>query len=290
MMSTLAPVRITFERLLVPTDFSDVSRRAVEYAKGIARHDGSKILVAHVNPIINTVNSQVTWIDQQTVWRQAEEQLEQEGAELRSLGFQARTISLTGAIESEILAVATRERADLIVLGTHGDTGIERLLLGSEAEALLRNASCPVLVIGPGAQPFSNQLWHPRHVICPSDLVPDSAPIVARAYILSEGYQATFTLLHIASPTRRSSSDELLRFEKALAEILPDEKGAIHRLRTRLSDTPGLAIVDFAMENDADLIVMGAHVAPASATHFLRGIAPQVFGKAPCPVMVLHSS
>ncbi len=244
--------------------------------------------MVHVKAVVNTINPDVAWIDSQVVWRQAEEQLEGKGAELRSLGFQAQTISTTGTVEREILAVASRERADLIVLGTHGDTGIDRLLLGSDAEALLRNATCPVLVIGPGAQPFSGQVWHPGHVICSSDLAPDTAPIVAHAYILSEGYQATFTLLHVENPTRRSSTDELLRFEKALAQILPDEKGVIHTLRTRLSDTPGLAIVDFAMDNDADLIVMGAHTASAPATHLLRGIAAQVFGKTPRPVMVFY--
>ena len=228
-------------------------------------------------------------LDQQAVWRQAEEQLEQKGTELRSMGFQAQTISVTGIVEKEVLAAASRERADLIVLGTHGDTGIERLLFGSDAEALLRNASCPVLVIGPGARPFGDQVWHPKHVMCPSDLAPDSAPIVANAYILSDGYQATFTLLHIENPARRSNSDELRQFERALAQLLPDKKGPIRALRTRLSDAPGVAIVDFAMDINADLIVMGAHTAPVSATHLLRGIAPQVFAKAPCPVMVLHA-
>ena len=287
-MSTQAPVTTIFERILIATDFSDASQRAVEYAMALARRESSRIMLAHVNPIVSTINPDASWITQKEIWRQTEEQLAQDTAELRSLGFQAQSMSLTGRIEDELLAAVKRERVDLMVLGTQADRGIQRLLFGSDAEALLRNAGCAVLVVGPGAEPLGNRQWHPAHVICPSDLAPGSAAIVAHAYMLAEQYHAAFTLLHIEDPSSKSRGDEAAEFQRELGKLLPDALPLMQRLHQRLSDEPGYAIVDFAMENKADLIVMGVHAAPASMTHMLRGIAPQVFAKSPCPVMVLH--
>jgi nucleotide-binding universal stress UspA family protein len=158
-MITLAPVRVTFERLLVPTDFSDVSERAVEYAKSIAKQYGSQFLLTHVSQPINPIAPpEAMWIDEQAIQQQIEDRLEQRGAELRSEGVQARTISATGLVDAELLSTASKEKVDLIVLGTQALTGLDRLLFGSDAEALLRRANCPVMVIGPKAQPIGDQI------------------------------------------------------------------------------------------------------------------------------------
>jgi nucleotide-binding universal stress UspA family protein len=111
------PATIAFERILIPTDFSDTSQRAVEYAKSFARRYGSHLLLAHVNQPANPITPpENIWIDQGMSQEQIEEQLEQIGAELRSEGFQAQTISVTGTVQSELLSLATKERADLIVI------------------------------------------------------------------------------------------------------------------------------------------------------------------------------
>lgn len=287
-MSTMAPVSITFERILVPTDFSDASRRATEYAMALATRESTHLLLAHVNPIVNTINPDATWITQQEIWRHTAEKLEGDAAELRSLGFQVQPMSLTGRVEDELLTTVHREHVDLIVVGTQADRGFERLLFGSDAEALLRNAGCPVLVIGPGAEPLGNRRWIPQRILCPSDLSSDAAPIVAHAAMLAEKYHATFTLLHIEDPSGRSRGDERAEFERELQQFFTGARTVMQRLHTRLSEEPGYAIVDVAMESKADLIVMGVHPAPASATHLLRGVAAQIFAKSPCPVMVLH--
>jgi nucleotide-binding universal stress UspA family protein len=288
-MTTLAPAKIAFERILVPTDFSDVSQRALEYAKHIANQYGSQILLTHVSRPIDPITApEGAWCDNETAQRQIEEELEQRAAALRSEGFQERAISAIGAVQDEILSAASRENADLIVLGAHANTGIERLLYGSDAEALLRKANCPVLVVGPVAQPLSDRAWHPKHIVCASALNPDTALIAAYAYVLAREYQAKFTLLHVEDPTRRGESGAL-QFEKALAEALHNEPSPFLALQTSLSHEPGVAIVDFATDNNADLIVMGAHIASAAVTHLQRGVAPRVFAEAPCPVMVLHT-
>ena len=150
-MTTLTRAKITFERILIPTDFSDASLRAVEYAKSIATQANSQLYLVKVNPLSNPITPpEAAWIDQTALLQQIQEQLEQSGAALRSEGFRATAISLTGALLDEIVSIVRKEKIDLIVLGTHGKKGLERLILGSDAEAVLRNVSCPVLTVGPG--------------------------------------------------------------------------------------------------------------------------------------------
>jgi nucleotide-binding universal stress UspA family protein len=287
------PATIAFERILIPTDFSDPSQRAVEYAKSIAKSSNSHLLLVHVNERVNQPVNPITppediWIDQGVVQEKIEQQLEQIGAELRSNGFRAQAISVTGTVQSELLSLAMKERADLIVVGTHGRSGVERLLLGSDTEALLRRVSCPVFVVGPGAPAAGHQAWKPKEVVCASNLDLKTAPVAAYAYRLACQYHAAFTLFHVEDPAA-SEGQDWPQFEEALAQILSDKPGPIHSLWTEFSErTTGLTIVDFAKERHSDLIIMGAHSASAAATHLLRGIAPQVFAEAPCPVMTLH--
>jgi nucleotide-binding universal stress UspA family protein len=293
--------KIAFDRILVPIDFSDVSQRALEYAKSIAKLNDSLILLAHATEAINPITpAEVVWFGQLTVQQPEEEKLEAQGAELHSLGFRAKTVSLTGSIQEEILASADRENVDLIVLGTHGRTGVPRFLFGSEAEAMYRHAHCPIVVVGPAAKPVcapaqapfsvAEATWHPRDIICACDLDPSSAPTAAYAYRLAKEHGSKFTIFHVDDSEGKTSKEmQLLRFEKALAPLLiGDEKPFILWRTLLIGYGLGSTVADLAIERDSDLIVMGADTAPHAKTHFPRGIAPQVVAKAPCPVMILH--
>ena len=89
-MATMNPVAVTFERILVPTDFSDISQHALEYAKVIAKAGNSELLLVHVSPPVELITSpEAAWIDVSEVQTLQEEQLEQSGAALRSEGFRA---------------------------------------------------------------------------------------------------------------------------------------------------------------------------------------------------------
>jgi nucleotide-binding universal stress UspA family protein len=140
-MATTNPVAVTFERILVPTDFSETSERALEYAKAIARQDNSQLLLVHVSPPMNIITPpEAAWVDVAELETAEQERMEQSGAALRSEGYRARAISLTGALYDELLSAVKQNDVDLIVLGTHGRKGYDRLLLGSDAEAILRQA------------------------------------------------------------------------------------------------------------------------------------------------------
>ena len=294
-----APIKVKFERIYVPTDFTDVSQNALEYAKSIAKFYGSTILLAHVSEPFNPVTPpEVVWFDQFTTQIREEEQLESTRAELQSHGLQARTIRLSGVVQQEILASAVREQADLIVMGSHARTGLPRFFLGSEAESLFRHAHCPILVVGPRAKPVSvpNLVgpgpWLLTSIVCASSFDPASAPAAAYAARLARDHGATLTLLHVDDSEGKVNKDlQISHFENALNPLLGGDPKPVYLWRAlMLGYTVGAAIADVAFERNSGLILMGAHEASSAKTHLPRGIAPQVLAKAECPVMVMPGS
>lgn len=288
-MTTLTSATITFERILVPTDFSDTSERAIEYAKSIASQFQSQLFLAHINQPLNPITPpEAIWIDTEGIREQLEQQLEQRGAALRSEGFRAKALSVTGAIRNEILSLVSENNIDLIVMGTHGRSGLDRVLFGSDTEAVLRKVSCPVLVVGPEVAAAEGQVWPPKRVICATTLDPDLSWVAAYAYRLSVRYQAEFILFNIGNPGPTIVDSDWLQFENAFKKNL-GSLGSDISLRTLLSDNPpGKKIVDVAKDHHAGLIVMAARTASSVATHLPPGTVPQVFAEAPCPVMTLH--
>jgi nucleotide-binding universal stress UspA family protein len=286
-MATTSPVAVTFERILVPTDFSETSQRALEYAKAIAKQDNSQLLLVHVSPPMNLITPpEAAWVDVAELESAEEERLEQSGAELRSEGYRARTISMTGALYDELLSAVKENGVDLIVLGTHGRKGYDRLLLGSDAEAILRQAHCPVFLVGPVAPALQGKTWRLREVICATTLDPRSAKVAAFAHKLAAQHGADLVLFHAQNPD--SQDPDWVSFEEAFHHYVPQGFGACSCLRTRLVSTaPGTSIVDLAKQRGCDLIVMGAHPASSMATHLSPGTAAKVLIEAPCPVMTM---
>jgi nucleotide-binding universal stress UspA family protein len=295
-MTRSAPPKVGFERILVPIDFTDISRRALDYAKSIARLNESTLFLVHANEGANpTTSPEVVWFEQLTVQGPEEQQLKTQAAELHSQGPRAKAISLSGAIQHEVLATAEKENADLIVLGTHARTGLPRFLFRSDAEAMYRNASCPILVIGPEARPLPvfplpncDQPWLLRNVICACDLNPASAPMVAFAHRLAQDHGAGLTIFHVdASQGQASKNLQIARFQRALQPLLLGDPMPEILWRTIvIGHNVGAAIAHLAFERDADLIVMGANV--RAQRQIGRTTVPQVLAKAACPVMVLH--
>lgn len=141
-----------FHRIVVPTDFSDCSEEAWALAKRVAGTLGSEVVLAHVfvEPIVYgdpSLAGDTTWqlFEQGRKW--VEDELEKWASAARPQGMTVRTIVRTGSAHEAIVNLATDERAELIVMGTHGRTGLNRLLLGSVTDRVIRFAPCPVLTV-----------------------------------------------------------------------------------------------------------------------------------------------
>ncbi len=136
--------------VLVPTDFSPESERAVEYGLALAEQANAKLVLAHVVvPVAapDLVYGPVAWDHAAAIESARDRLLDLKQAKGFEVAKRARIEVLHGNPYREIDSLAKRAKADLIVISTHGRTGLKHLLLGSVAEKIVRYAPCPVLVL-----------------------------------------------------------------------------------------------------------------------------------------------
>ena len=151
------PVKV--RSILLPTDFSDCANFALPYAAGIARATGATLLCVHV---VETVVPAVGYSGMSEplpiadISEQLEESAEREMPRVAECeecaGLNVEEMIVHGDAATEIVRVARERRVDLIVVSSHGRTGLGRILFGSTAEAVVRHAPCPVLVVKPPAE------------------------------------------------------------------------------------------------------------------------------------------
>ena len=132
--------------ILHPTDFSDRSAHALHLACALSRDYGARLIVLHVaSPAPLIAGEMPVPIDPEVHFQESEKQLTR--LDIPDVGVRAERCFEVGDPTAEILRVAADIHADLVVLGTHGRTGLGRLLMGSVAEQVVRKAGCPVLTV-----------------------------------------------------------------------------------------------------------------------------------------------
>jgi nucleotide-binding universal stress UspA family protein len=140
------------KRILVPTDFSDPSADALATAMEFAAFSGATLDLVHVAveatyALPPPVDVATVPIDMTKVMNRAADNLAAEEARVRAAGLPCETATLVGRPDPEIVERARSTRADLIIMGTHGRSGLAHALLGSVAERVVQHSPCPVLIV-----------------------------------------------------------------------------------------------------------------------------------------------
>lgn len=197
-----------------------------------------------------------------------------------------------------ITAYVEEQGVDLVVMGTHGRRGLQRLLIGSVTEEVLRTAPCPVLTVRGGEdQPSA---WNVRNVLAPVDFSEASLQAVKHTKELALTYGAQITLLHAVEEVMYPSAyglemadapgpEVIDRVESSLAELARDEIGYEHVV---VDSTVGYApstILDYAEANDVDLIVIATHGRSGLERLLLGSVTERVVRRASVPVFVVKS-
>jgi nucleotide-binding universal stress UspA family protein len=138
--------------IVSPIDFSCHSQDALQTAADLAKQFGSEVLLVHAVPAITKLPSATSIFHEaefeKELHKDAERRLKALAEELEKRGLKVRTeVGIANDVGMEILRIAERDGADLIVISTHGMTGWHRLVFGSVTEKVVRLASCPVLVL-----------------------------------------------------------------------------------------------------------------------------------------------
>ena len=302
---------IEIKRILCPIDFSDHSRHALDHAVAIARWYESTITMLHVCTAIPVAayapgtpilpSAVLTSADRDELRASMKRLADDEGA--GDLPVEMEIIE--GNTVGEILAMAERIPSDLLVMGTHGRSGFERLVLGSATEKVLRKAACPVLSVPRGmkdAVPAAPVVF--KNVLCAIDFSECSMNALNYAISLAQEADARLTVLHVLEfapewPTREagrvedSVTDYVTEVEKErrtrLAAAVPDSVREFCAVETAMAyGSPYVEILRAADEQNSDLIVIGVHGRNAADVLFFGSTVQHVVRQAACPVLTLR--
>ncbi len=285
--------------ILVPTDFSETSQRAVSLAFALARRIAAQVHLLHVRILVDDrhlddeqqqeLRSLLEQSDEQT--REALRPFEDEAPYLEIHRNLVRGVSAAEAITES----CTSLRCDLVVMGTHGRRGLQHLLIGSVAEEVVRSSPVPVLTVRPDAASAGSRI---RNILVPHDFSDHSAKALALAVGWAETLQARLTLLHVVEPLvypELYAVDLLpesvrLRVEERAAAALANAAEHLTGVQTRTTVAFGHAaetIVGTAREGH-DLVVMGTR-GLSTIEHLLLGsVAEQVVRTCPTPVLTVR--
>jgi nucleotide-binding universal stress UspA family protein len=154
-------MKIELKRVLCPVDFSDNARHALDYAESLAASHGAEVRLVHIiqadvlamatDPMLPEFDSRVLEDYSQACTRQLEEWTQQSK---ERCGLDVDSEARTGSAFIEVITAARAWEADLIVMGTHGRSGIAHMMMGSVAEKVVRKAPCPVLVVRASGHQF----------------------------------------------------------------------------------------------------------------------------------------
>lgn len=299
------------KNILFATDFSSTSEAALPYATAICRRFGSTLHIAHVisDASLLLMTGGVDYVSMGTIYEdahtEAKEKIEQVAAHFE--GIQHRTYVRHGQVWKNLASILEENEIDLIVLGTHGRTGLGKLLLGSVAEDILRHAPCPVLTVGPKVEgraklpafkngggelaPVELEL---RQILYATNFAPDSLAVAPVAVRLASEFQARLSLIHVIEDYTQlgSKPGPIEDGVRRLQELVPKEAELQYTPETILEfGDPARRILQTACERDADLIVLGARAAEelVATTHLPWSTAHQVLANAKCPVLTVRA-
>ncbi len=275
-MKLLDPrTRVTWDNILVATDFSPASGAALRYAAAVARHYGSTIHLAHVAPIED---------ETQVASRNMGKLLAAGHLE----GIEHQTLLGRGEVWEELVEMVSRHNADLIVVATSGRAGLRKALVGSVADQILRMAPCPVLTVGPHLlRPTPREVGF-RRIVYGASLQDGSLGAAVYAVSLAQEYQAHLTLVHV-EPDEGAPKDQVLlkqTVRNCLRELVPQEAEAWcePEFDVRYGEVAD-NILQAAAFRDADLIVLGVH----PAAFFWETTAHKVVDRSRCPVLTVRA-
>jgi len=305
---------VEIRRVLCPIDFSQHSRLALDHALAIAKWYGSTVTVLHVyctTPAAPYTRGLPSYKSIAVTRSNRERLLEETGRFIAAeapTGASIEIVLCEGDAASEILNQANSLGADLLVIGTHGRSGFERLVLGSVAEKVLRKARCPVLSVPrgmPDAVPATPALF--TRILCPVDFSECSLNALNHAMSLAEKANARLTLLHVLVYGDEEAPDvydtlisderlDMAHFRRRREEIhrerlrdaVPEALRARHTVDSILtSGKPYREILRVAAEQGNDLIVMGVQGRGATDLMVFGSTTQHVVRQATCPVLTL---
>jgi nucleotide-binding universal stress UspA family protein len=301
---------IEFKHILCPTDLSDASVRSLTYAAAFARWYEARLTVLHVVPTFDPIpvgpgnfNASV----QMVVPMSREEIVDEMRRFTTSAGVGSLDVNLIaedGDPARNIVAHALATTTDLVVMGTHGRSGFERLLIGSVAEKVVRKAPCPVLLVPPHLTAAMPSEVTFKRILCPMDFSPSALQALGFALDLARQADGVVTLVYALEWLAEEEPREYTHFNvpEYREHLIQDARERVRTLVAEESPTwSGIEervvigrayreILKVAAESGTDLIIMGAQGRGGLGLTLFGSTTQQVVRAATCPVLTVRGA
>jgi len=275
--------------IVVATDFSPASDTALLYSLGIARRNNARVWIVYVvADSFFSSETQQRAIDD--AWREGHRRMTEHFISGRLDGIEHKLIVEHGAVYDVLTRMVEEHKAELLVLGTRGRSRIGKLLLGSVAESIFRQAPCPVMTVGPRTDVQLSPDGPSRILFC-TGFSHHSLQAGKLAIRIAERQEAELLLLHVG-PESQPDRESYVRDAKArLGSLVPSDAMLAAPVRTFVEfGTAVERILAVAQEERPDLIVLGVRQPEGFSRRLRWATAYGVVSNASCPVLTVRTS
>ena len=292
---------LKIERILCPVDFFEASAKAYDYAYSLALRYGAKLYVEHVIDVLASAYPYYNFPDlaaNNIYWdmsKGADERLHKMVKDHAVDGIQAEMVVHKGFVPDSILAFAQNQHADLIVMGTHGRRGLDRLVMGSVTEHVLRRARCPVLAVRRPSHDFVNpeqpeEPVHLRKILLCTDFSKCAGTALKYALSLAQEYNAELTLLHVLEVFPEYKASMVMEeARRKLEALVPADARNWCTVKTAARiGKPYEEIIQAAVEQQTDVAILGVRGRNAADLAIFGSTTYRVLQLGPCPVLAVQ--
>jgi len=282
------------KRILCPVDFSNHSAAALRAAGSLAKLSEAEVTVLHARRLDTPVYFTASQISSLRAQLKQSERAARRYITRFADQHLPETVRRSIVLKEEepVMAILDTVRdtsPDLIVLGTHGRTGLEKIRLGSVAESVLAHAPGPVLTIGPHAvTKILHNLGPIQRILCPVDTSAGASDLAQYAAMLAEIYKAQLTLIRVLEPKAAADFEIAQKAQDELCDWVDKQvRGRCSARHVIRSGHAAQQIIDLAETSKANLIVLGRSARDFLGALFFGKTTEEVIRGAPCPVLSL---
>lgn len=280
----------SIKRILVPTDFSEIANDVLDGAVFIAKHVNAEIILLHV---FETVSFNSTLEKVLSLGRHREKMLDAgvdelfeqmiKNLEKSAPGVKIKTMKSSGKIYEEIANAAQKVKADLIVMGTHGVSGVDKYLLGTNAERVVKSSECAVITFRENpANPGLDK------ILLPLDLTSETREKVGKAIELAQIFKAS---IHAISVLKTDDEFVVNKLTRQLKQVESFIKSSHVECVSEMIEGENIAesVIKYGKENKMDLImVMSQDEREGLTDYFLGSTAQRLINNSPIPVLSIR--
>jgi len=289
--------------ILCPVDFSEFSIRAYRYALSLAEHYRANLVAQHIlelsrYPYADYVGSMGDYADFCRALREGgKEKLREFVKQHTHDEIQPELVTHEGVAADSILSLAQARKADLIVMGTHGRRGFDRLVLGSVTDRVMRTAPCPVLAISKlprDSTALGEERRHVHHlsrILFVTDFSANAERALNYAISATAEYDAELILLHVLEevPSPAKTKEAIATATEQLEKLIPPAEPKTLRTRTAVRiGKPYQQIIQLALEAQIDMVTMGVSGRGTWHRAVFGSTTYRVIQLGPCPVLAVH--